>query len=98
MQKRKGRSGFGAFVTVNKSLAFGKVIGVGGGNAEQIGIAIVVDILPLGNGRFNKPTVTNSFASSIGPDHFPMHLQSKLNRKEERRFDAHFANFCKAVP
>jgi hypothetical protein len=27
-----------------------------------------------------------------------MHLQGKLNRKEERRFGAHFANFCKAVP
>ena len=98
MQKGKRGCGTRAFVAVDESLAFGEVIGIGSGNAEQIGIAIVVDVLPLGNGRFNKPKVTNSFASTISPDHFSMHLQGKLNRKEERRFGAHFANFCKAVP
>jgi hypothetical protein len=98
MQKGESGSGSGAFVAVDKGLAFGEVIGISGGNAEQIGSAIVVDILPLGNGRFNKPKVTNSLASTISPDHLLMHLQGKLNRKEERRLGAHFANFCKAVP
>lgn len=98
MQKGKGSGGTRAFVTIDESLAFGEVIGIGSGNAEQIGGAIMIDVLSLGHGRFNEPKVTNSFASTISPDHLPVRLQSKLNSEEERRFGAHFANFCKAVP
>ena len=71
---------------------------MGGGDAEEIGSAVVVGILSLGNGRCNKPTVTNPFASSISSDHLLVHLQCKLHRKEERRCGVHFANFCNAVP
>ena len=98
MQKGESRGGSGAFVAVDESLAFGKVIGIGSGNAEQISIAIVIDVLSLGYGRFNKPKIANSIASTVGSDHLPVHLQGKLNRKEERRLGAHFANFCRAVP
>ncbi len=74
------------------------MISVGCGYSEQIGIAIVENILPLGNGGFDKPEITHSFAAAVSPDHFSMHAQDALDGQEERRFGAHFANFCKASP
>ena len=53
MQKSESCGGSGTFVAIDEGLAFSKVIGVSGGYTEQIGIGIVIDILPLGNRRFD---------------------------------------------
>lgn len=89
LEKSQRGAGTDAFVAVEERLRFGEVKGIGGGNIEEVALAIKLDVTRMHDRAFKSRRIPDTVLSPVLLQREPVECLD-LRQRKKRRLGVHW--------